>query len=142
MRVLICGSRHWTDRAKIRDLIEELPYHAVVIHGAHHSGADKMADEEARAAGLRVEPYPVDHALDGPWPAAGPRRNSRMVRQSTPDFAFAFRSKGRSPGTEDCVRRCKGAGVNTYVIREDADAETRRWMHAAFAWEQMQMGED
>jgi hypothetical protein len=26
--------------------------------------------------------YPVDHALDGPWPAAGHRRNERMLRSA------------------------------------------------------------
>jgi hypothetical protein len=140
MRVLICGSRTWTDRAKIRDLIEELPYHAVVIHGAHHSGADKIADEEARAAGLRIERYPADWEKHGK--SAGPRRNMLMVQDGAPDFAFAFHSKGSSRGTEDCVKRCREAGVNTYVIREDTDAETRQWISRAFAWEQMQMGED
>jgi hypothetical protein len=129
VRVLICGSRTWTDREKIRSLIRELPYHAVVIHGDHWRGADAIADQEARKAGLRVEVYPAEWGVFGK--RAGPKRNERMVVQGKPEFCFAFRMPGESAGTDDCVRRCKREGVNTHIITPEGEAD------AELAYEQL-----
>lgn len=119
MRVLICGSRNWKDRLPIKSLIDQLPYHCVVVHGGCKSGADWIADRKARRAGLRVEVCPVNHELDGPWPGAGPRRNARMLRDHGPfDLAFAFRSEGESRGTDDTIRRAKSLHIPTFVIHE------------------------
>jgi len=115
----VCGSRAWKDRRKIRQVLQELPYHAVVAHGGAR-GADLIAKQEAEGLGLRTVPYPVDATLDGPWPAAGIKRNTRMVEDFKPEFAFAFRSAGRSNGTDDCFRKCKKAGANSYMIKEDS----------------------
>ena len=118
MRVLITGSRHWKDLKRIVAFMRSLPHHAVVIHGASPRGVDSMADFAAKGCGLRVEPYPVDHNLDGPWPAAGPKRNSRMIAWSRPDIAVAFRSAGRSKGTDDCIGKAKRFGADCFVLLE------------------------
>ncbi len=41
-------------------------------------GADKGSRAWAEMRGVVVRPVPVDHTQDGPWPAAGVRRNARM----------------------------------------------------------------
>lgn len=119
MRVLITGSRHWKDLSRIVAFMQSLPHHAVVIHGASPGGGvDSMADFAAKGCNLRVEPYPVDHELDGPWPAAGMRRNSRMVNWSRPDIAVAFRSPGKSNGTDDCIGKARRYGADCFVLLE------------------------
>lgn len=105
MRLLVCGSRDWTDSGEIAfhlALIFGTDPNRLVIHGncgdLNHRergkrvpmGADVLAGWCAAGVGAGVEVYPVDHALDGPWPEAGPRRNLRMFRESRPDRGLAF----------------------------------------------------
>jgi hypothetical protein len=136
-RLLVCGSRDWPGSwediaAHFPD--EEEECHLVVIHGAcsrkvrigaaSHVSVDMLADFVARNLGHDVEKYPVDHATDGPWPAAGPRRNARMLRDGAPDSGLAFGplyKPARSvlvrgipfptTGTGDMVRRMLRAGL-------------------------------
>ena len=86
-----------------------------LVHGACSldggrtvTGADAVADEWARETGIDVIAYPVDHALDGPWPGAGPRRNGRMLQEIGADALLALPG-GR--GTADCVRQAEAMGV-------------------------------
>lgn len=99
------------------------PEGVVLIEG-EAVGADVMARLlVAGWHGFTVEPYPVDTAIDGPWPAAGHRRNARMHRDGKPDGARSFitgnlgtpLSRG-SAGMLDILRR---AGVPTIVHRDD-----------------------
>lgn len=105
MRLLVTGSRDWTDSCGIAfhlALIFGQDPDRLVIHGncgdLNHKvrdrcvpiGADVLAGWCAAGVGAAVDVYPVDHALDGPWPAAGPRRNERMHRESRPDRGLAF----------------------------------------------------
>lgn len=57
MRVIICGSRTWTDVDAIRALLKTLPPDSVIVHGAA-PGADTIAGREAHALGLEVEAHP------------------------------------------------------------------------------------
>jgi len=78
-----------------------------LVHGDCPTGADRIADFWARARGLEVLPYTVNHELDGPWPGAGPRRNERMVRAEAPRLravcAFSVTLQGYTRGTGGCV---------------------------------------
>lgn len=87
-RLLVCGNRDFFDAARIAREIEALAP-LFVIHGAA-PGADTHAGIEAMVLGCHVLTFPVDHAIDGPWPGAGPRRNARMLRDSKPDRGLAF----------------------------------------------------
>lgn len=115
MRLLVCGGRDFTDRALlVREMnalaTEQRP--SVVIHGAAR-GADTMAGLIAEQAGIPVERYPVDNAIDGPWPAAGMNRNRRMLEASKPDVVLAMPG-GR--GTAGMVRIARAAGVRVVVL--------------------------
>jgi len=124
--VLCCGSRDWpaSERPTIRAWLARLPPGTVVIHGAAR-GADSLAASVAQELGFAVRPYPADPALDGPWPAAGIRRNARMLA-AEPDVSrcFAFtdaiqRGTGASKrltGTGDMIARCLAAGVVVTVV--------------------------
>jgi predicted Rossmann-fold nucleotide-binding protein len=112
-RVLVTGGRDFTDEAAVFAALDRAHRKqpiTCIIHGACHTqvNADKLAGKWAKARGILEEPYPVDHALDGPWPGAGPRRNGRMLRLSHPDGVVAFPGGN---GTADMVRRATEASV-------------------------------
>lgn len=89
-------------------------------------GADGLAREWATLKGIPVSDFPVDHAVDGPWPAAGPRRNGRMLRAIKDavgvgvDVGAGARvlvvgfEGGR--GTADCLRQAKALGLKTMKV--------------------------
>lgn len=121
LTVIVCGARDWKDRRLIREWLAKLPPGSVVVHGACHlGGADIIAGEEARSLGFEVREYPVDHAVDGPWPGAGPRRNQRMLDAEAPDAVLAFswvaKGAGITSGTADMVSRALSAGVRSTII--------------------------
>lgn len=107
-RVLVTGSRYWTDEATINEWLWRLPPTAIIAHGDCR-GADKIADRIARHLGLTVEKFPVDHAIDGPFPGAGPRRNGRMIDAFKPTRGLAFPRFDRmwepEGGTWDCMKQ-------------------------------------
>lgn len=51
---------------------------------------------------IKVVAHPVDTSIDGPWPAAGCVRNTRMLRNSKCNALVSFKG-GR--GTADCTRK-------------------------------------
>jgi hypothetical protein len=110
MRVLICGGRDFDNQGAMEQAISELSPGTVVIHGGAR-GADRLAGECAKAAGLVVSAYPADWKTHGR--AAGPIRNQRMLDLGKPDLVVAFPG-GR--GTADMVRRAKSAGVKVREI--------------------------
>lgn len=116
MRVLITGSRHWTNRDKIKSVLCTLRSKgsAVVIAHGCCRGADVIAGGVAEGLGFRVERFAVDHRLDGPWPAAGPRRNQRMLTKFQPDLVLAF-PKGESKGTRGCIKLAQALGIPVEV---------------------------
>jgi hypothetical protein len=134
MRILITGSRRWTDqdalhRAIAHALVGE--EHATVVHGGA-PGADTCADAAARLFGLKVESHPADWTTCSPdcrhtparttggryCPAAGPRRNQAMVDLGA-DVCLAFPLPG-SLGTWDMVHRARRAGIPVQICRAGA----------------------
>lgn len=96
MRLLVCGTREWSGAW------EQIAIHLpdeddlTIIHGACSRvrrgvqvSVDMIVDFVARGLGHRVEKYPVNRHLDGPWPAAGPHRNARMMA-AKPERGLAF----------------------------------------------------
>lgn len=122
MRVLVCGSRTFTDERIIRLALfgAVAEAHALlgdldVIHGGAQ-GADALAHQVAVNDLLDVEEYPADWDTHGK--AAGPIRNQQMLDEGKPDLVLAFVDKplAESRGTADMVRRARAAGVPTYVV--------------------------
>lgn len=112
-RILVTGSRDWTDRRTVADALLDAARHLsidtdiVVVHGACKTGADAIAQAEAELRGWETEPHPADWAKHGR--AAGPIRNTEMVG-SRPDAWFAFILNG-SPGARDCADKAEAAGI-------------------------------
>ncbi len=123
MRVLVCGSRTWTDRACIRSVLNglygEAPGPLVLIEGGQH-GADRIASEWAD----EWVPYVLTHLrFPADWQTygkkAGPIRNAQMLEEGSPDVVWAFvnRPLAESRGTANMVRRAVAAGIPTYVVQ-------------------------
>lgn len=117
MRLAVTGGRYYKDAdavARALDKVHSQRGIALLIHGAcpvGHGGADMLADAWAKANGVPVLPFPVDHAVDGPWPGAGPRRNRRMIRDGKPDGVVAFPG-GR--GTRDMIEASDEADLKVW----------------------------
>jgi YspA, cpYpsA-related SLOG family len=124
-RILVTGSRHWTDRctihrALLRATVGVDPARIVVVHGAA-PGADSLAEQIVRSYGWRIEPHPAN------WPShgrsAGFRRNAAMVQLGA-DVVLAFAQHWDS-GTGHCARLARDAGIHT----EDWGVDTRAARH-------------
>ena len=107
MRVLVCGSRQWTDYRVIERRLQALPPETVIIEGEAR-GADKTARKIAEHLGFEVKPFPADWIKFGL--AAGEIRNQQMLDEGKPDLVLAF-SMPDSIGTKHMIRRAKKAGI-------------------------------
>jgi hypothetical protein len=80
MRILVCGSRHYSNRAHVYAVLDELHRATpitLLIHGACHlGGADILAEDWAKS---RCVPYIGVPADKTRWPRAGPERNAKML---------------------------------------------------------------
>lgn len=118
MRLLVCGSRSWSDEVQLWRCLDAI--HAqrpvnVLIHGAAR-GADRMAARWAESHGIETLAFPADWKRDGR--RGGPLRNQRMLDEGRPDFGVAFRVPAFQPskGTDDMYRRLRSAGVPCDVV--------------------------
>lgn len=133
-RLLVTGSRSWSDRDTIRAALREAwrdlqPGPIPLVHGAA-TGADTIAADIWTRGGLTAEPHPAD--WDTPCtdacyhrprekngrpycPLAGHYRNQAMVDLGA-DLALAF-PLGESRGTQDCMKRARKAGIEVRVFQ-------------------------
>lgn len=112
MRILITGSRDWTDKQLLANKLFEITGcytkdEIVVVHGGCPTGADAMAEQLCQNYGIATEVYPADWNKHGK--AAGPIRNQQMVDLGA-DICLAF-PKGESRGTRHCMRAAEKAGI-------------------------------
>lgn len=120
MKVLVCGSRHWTDKFSILDALADLPEGTIVVHGAA-DGADAMAGLAASRLGFKERPYPAKWGEYGK--AAGHIRNSLMLEkehtESEPiDLVLAFTPDlASSKGTLNMVTKAQAKGIPVRVIQ-------------------------
>ena len=112
MRILVCGHRRYSNMSRIRRLLEKHKATTVAHGGA--PGADQCAERAALRLGLPVMEFPADWKSHGR--AAGPIRNSLMLKIFKPDLVLAFPLRG-SRGTWDMVNRAHLAGVPVEVIK-------------------------
>lgn len=124
-RILITGSREWTDHALMKETLlgwgrfmgisDEWP---VLVHGAAR-GADSMAASIWSAMSNPTEAHPAkwDRKLDGSYNKyAGFQRNQEMVNLGA-DICLAFLKSGAgNRGTRDCMKRASDAGIEVVEV--------------------------
>jgi len=117
-RILVTGSRDWTDAETIRRALSEAwhklgrPRDAVLVQGeCHLGGADKIAADTWAGWGYPVEGHPAERDANGR--VLGPERNARMVALGA-DLCLAFPLPS-SRGTRNCMRLAREAGIPVLV---------------------------
>lgn len=131
MKVLVTGSRFWTDKEKIRQRLKELPQGSIIIHGDNgyddrgisisgqpdelaDRGADKLAGAVAEELEFEVIRFPADWKTHKK--AAGPIRNRKMLKEK-PELVIAFHHRLESSrGTADCLIQALAMGIPVEVI--------------------------
>lgn len=115
MRVIVCGGRNFNDALTLGSWLGGIHKdHGItlLIHGGA-KGADFMAGEFAKWAGIPVKVFPADWGKHGK--AAGPIRNAQMIAEAAPDLVVAF-DGGR--GTADMVQKANAAGVKVLMAEK------------------------
>ncbi|GAA4891110.1 DUF2493 domain-containing protein [Streptomyces coeruleoprunus] len=120
MRVIVTGSRAWTDKTAIWDALNDVhqehgPF--VLVHGACSTGADAIAHEWFQAAArlVRVEEERFLAAWETRGKAAGPERNKRMVEAGA-DLVLAF-PLPQGSGTQHTMKLAREAGIEVREYR-------------------------
>lgn len=124
-RVLVTGSRTWTDVVKLSEQLDIAwmthKGRMVLVHGKCEKGADLQAAAWAKARGVPVEEYPAD--WDGQGKSAGFIRNGIMVN-TRPDIVLSF-NRGESKGTEHCTTAAETAGLKVLRFTDDTPVESK-----------------
>lgn len=111
MKLLICGSRGWTDDAIIKKMIRASSPHVVIT--GHAPGADQLAELAAESLKIPVRSFPADWKKHGM--AAGYIRNKAMLEETEPDLVIAFMI-GETPGTRNMINLARDAKVPLLVF--------------------------
>ncbi len=115
-KALICGDRNWTDRDSIRLWIAKLQDmgYNTIIEGESR-GADTIASEEAKLAGMNVLRFPAKWSEYGK--AAGPVRNRQMLSEGKPNLVVAFHNNiENSKGTKNMCEQAKAKGIEVILV--------------------------
>jgi hypothetical protein len=117
MKVLICGDRNYTNKERIDKFILSLPFDTEIIEGEAR-GADSIARDCAETRGLKVHKFPADWGKY--FKAAGPIRNSQMLKEGKPDLVIAYHDNIKeSKGTKNMATISLKAGIPVYLNVED-----------------------
>lgn len=138
-RVLVTGSRDWTDRDMVRQALDsalallQVPVTVqdtvTLVHGDAR-GLDTLAAAEAGSRGWKIECYPAEwgvhtdacparHHGEKTCKMAGHRRNHQMIALGADlvvSFPLGEEKSGQSRGTWGCTRAAMTAGLPTVVL--------------------------
>jgi hypothetical protein len=114
IRILITGSRTWTDYAWIEAELDQAAVglddpNITLVSGACPRGADRICEEIAAARGWTVERHLADWSTHGK--AAGFIRNQAMVDLGA-DVCLVF-VRAASRGATHCGQAAERAGIPT-----------------------------
>ena len=118
MIIVVTGDRHWTNAARIREVLSalkaELGEFLLIEGGAR--GADTICWNECSGLRIKTETVWPDWRTHGQ--KAGPIRNRLMLDRS-PALVVAFHNDlAHSRGTKDCVTEAKRRGIPVRVFTE------------------------
>ena len=123
IRILITGSRDWTDYNRIYEALalqdrchehSDCNHRYVLVSGACPTGADVIAEDVAKHFGWDIERHPAYWDLYDK--RAGHIRNSEMVNLGA-DICLAF-IKNNSKGATMTAEMAQKANIETIIYRE------------------------
>ncbi len=115
MRVIVAGSRGFTNYENMRRALDHLLQHQlplVTIISGGARGADYLGEKYAHEKELPLEVYPADWVRHGK--SAGFRRNVHMVTSIKADGLVAFWD-GQSRGTKHVIDEARKWGLEVRV---------------------------
>lgn len=113
MKVIVAGSRTFSDYALLKATLDELNSEETIeIVSGTARGADKMGEQWARENGKIIHEFKPD--WDGLGKAAGYRRNEDMAKFS--DAAIIFWD-GVSRGSKHMIDIAKAKGLKIKIVR-------------------------
>lgn len=114
MRILVCGSREWTDKPLFAKVMDGYRSEITELVEGCARGADQMAEQWAAARGVAVRHFPAEWDKYGK--AAGYRRNTQMLT-TNPDLVIAFTEDlAQSRGTSMMINLSRRAGIPVMVV--------------------------
>lgn len=126
MRIVVTGSRKFVNAkqiwAEMDKLLEEHPDLEVAHGKSKGGGVDLIIEEWAWDRDVPQWPFPVrsgKSGIDGNHRGAPLNRNERMVKSFMPDRVVAFRSAGKSNGTDHCLGIADKLGIPTTTFPEE-----------------------
>lgn len=125
MKLIVTGSRNWTDSFQIRSALDIFTayqgYPNTLVHGDCSSGADFIADQigmegnDQYLVSWDIVRYPADWSQGK---KAGPERNRRMIDENLDaDYVLAF-PLGESRGTRHCMNYAASKGLTVVNLGE------------------------
>ena len=120
VKVLVCGSRDYSDREtlfRVLDKLAAVVEVTTIIEGGA-TGADTLAYDWARARGVACQTFPANRKAHGK--AAGALRNRQMLDEGKPDLVVAFPAAS-SVGTFHMIKIADEAGVTVLVMPFDEE---------------------
>lgn len=137
MRILVTGSREWTDTGAIFNALlnaAKQESNVTLVHGGA-KGADFIANRWAEHFQWTIEEHPANWDSCGPdcddshkrvrydgtkyCPRSGFIRNAEMVNLGA-DICLAF-YKGTSKGTDMCAKLAEKAGIKVLRVMDPYD---------------------
>lgn len=117
MKVIIAGSRSFTDYQRLCQVLGQERHHITQVLSGGAPGADRLGIRWALAQKVRIKGFPADWQRFGK--SAGYRRNELMAQAG--DVLLAFWD-GQSPGTRHMIACMEQLGKPVRVIRTDQAA--------------------
>ena len=111
MKVLVTGSRKWTDFDTIYNRLAQLPKDTIIVEGGA-TGADTLARTAAYKLKLDRLCMKANWKMHGR--SAGAIRNRTML-DLNPDLVLGFRLN-QSSGTTDCLDEARKRGIPVEVV--------------------------
>ena len=121
MRIAIIGSRKYENKTKIKEMIYKLKTafgaNLEIVSGGSNNGADRYAKKYALELGVNYKEFNPSHTVKNLYSACSEEyygkpyhvsqlfhRNSLIVQYV--DKVIAFRSDGKSSGTDHVIKEC------------------------------------
>lgn len=118
----MCGSRSWTNRARIADRLHDLTLSyprgtwITIVHG-DAPGADRIAHQEAQKHGMLVESHNYRPFISPTCsPKRAPLERNKHMASLGADLCIAFWKDG-STGTAHMIEQAKRCGIPVEEIR-------------------------